>query len=908
MSIKGSAESNILRGRIANPDVIHGKSAYEIDVMHGYDGTEEEWLKEVRGDFDDRVAEAKEEFSAEVDNVIVPNAKAELERTVSSATESIERHTASSQKSIDQVTEDSKDLIEAAATSLDNRDVLLWENEEINTDFTSGTISLNVGDEIERLRVVFVTRGIQQMILPSVEVERGKSGRIHFDEGFTGDDGKTHSRSHLRDFTVLANGNIQFEGAEPNNGVCIPYKVYGIKNKEINLTETVERLVVQTPGDSEVKVMSQKAVVNELNKLRETVGVTLEKSIYYPVFVSGKYIDSTGEIISAGSFWVSEYIDVSGYENITLTTRMGWGYLYYAFYDTNKSFISGLASPSGGYETIENREITIPPNAKYIVVSKTNDIEFTMYVGELKTDDELTKEVNEIKEEIDEIKDNVTASCVAYVSSGSFIAKSNGNIYSGASYGSTDFIPVNGGESIKIKGFHCPNGTNASVCAYDSNFTFIGAIITDNIDSGDGKVISLDNTAAYIRATSSNNGNIIVEYIDRPIAPKTTENAPYSLGTLTANGFVSKANGEVLTHTQYYGVTDFIEVTSRYLKIENPNLSGNCGICEYDENYNFISCVLSDVTGGQYVVRLNSNAKYIRATVVNNNAGWLRLYPVSSTNSNSETNDVVDSWSVATGNQIKTPFKKINALAPTVTFIDDDTVTFDAVKRYHDIFAAKGVKGCYAVVTDYLGESRDPNGELKNLLLGYEEEGFGMLFHAKWQDTFYMEGANRNIALAEADYCKGMRKMREIGFVDYNYWVSPYGVMDEEIASMCKRHGANCLMSTYNNTFIQSNGMNGNGESVERYAIPRCSLGYGDAEYPNFTLADLKAQIDRCVQANGWLIVTTHVAQWNDSYGTAPDERLGELIDYIKNKGCAIKTFAEAYAERNAILQVNDIC
>jgi hypothetical protein len=36
--------SNVLRGVITNPDVIRGKSAYEIAVMHGFDGTEEEWL------------------------------------------------------------------------------------------------------------------------------------------------------------------------------------------------------------------------------------------------------------------------------------------------------------------------------------------------------------------------------------------------------------------------------------------------------------------------------------------------------------------------------------------------------------------------------------------------------------------------------------------------------------------------------------------------------------------------------------------------------------------------------------------------------------------------------------------------------------------------------------------------
>jgi hypothetical protein len=33
-----------LTGTVINPDVVRGKSAYEIAVMNGFDGTEEEWL------------------------------------------------------------------------------------------------------------------------------------------------------------------------------------------------------------------------------------------------------------------------------------------------------------------------------------------------------------------------------------------------------------------------------------------------------------------------------------------------------------------------------------------------------------------------------------------------------------------------------------------------------------------------------------------------------------------------------------------------------------------------------------------------------------------------------------------------------------------------------------------------
>ena len=41
--------SNVLRGTVVDPDVIRGKSAYEIAVMHGFDGTEQEWLASLKG-------------------------------------------------------------------------------------------------------------------------------------------------------------------------------------------------------------------------------------------------------------------------------------------------------------------------------------------------------------------------------------------------------------------------------------------------------------------------------------------------------------------------------------------------------------------------------------------------------------------------------------------------------------------------------------------------------------------------------------------------------------------------------------------------------------------------------------------------------------------------------------------
>lgn len=49
MSINGNTEKSAeIRGSIYRPELIQGKSAYEIAVAHGFDGTEEEWLASLK--------------------------------------------------------------------------------------------------------------------------------------------------------------------------------------------------------------------------------------------------------------------------------------------------------------------------------------------------------------------------------------------------------------------------------------------------------------------------------------------------------------------------------------------------------------------------------------------------------------------------------------------------------------------------------------------------------------------------------------------------------------------------------------------------------------------------------------------------------------------------------------------
>lgn len=70
MSINGNAENVVeLRGSISIPETIHGKSAYEIAVYHGFDGTEEEWLESLK-------SVLTEEDKREIANMVLESAAA----------------------------------------------------------------------------------------------------------------------------------------------------------------------------------------------------------------------------------------------------------------------------------------------------------------------------------------------------------------------------------------------------------------------------------------------------------------------------------------------------------------------------------------------------------------------------------------------------------------------------------------------------------------------------------------------------------------------------------------------------------------------------------------------------------------------------------------------------------------
>lgn len=371
MSIKGNAESNVLRGRISDPDKIHGLSAYELDVMRGYDGTLDEWLKEVRGDFDDKVAEAKAEFNNEVDTVIVPEAKAEIESTAQTATENAVAEIADAEtrclRTLGDYTNEATDVLERAASVLDENEVLLWENNAIGDPFVGQDIILSdkLSNDIKHFRLVFfdlvgtvTSDGVfQSNVLPSIELERGQNGIVRCEQG-------------SRLFNVFDNGNIRFEGAT-SNASCIPWRVYGVKNKEISLDAPIREVKAESNNlyTNALKGKSSGAIValDDVSPLEHKVKVKLS---------SETLADDTAVTLTGCGKNLFDVSKVPSLEHAhgVIGTNNGDGSITIAGYSyTTLKLLKDLAPYLKAGDTATfSIDYDIEPDGKFMLLSKTN--------------------------------------------------------------------------------------------------------------------------------------------------------------------------------------------------------------------------------------------------------------------------------------------------------------------------------------------------------------------------------------------------------------------------------------------------------------------------------------------------------------------------------------------------------
>lgn len=256
-----------------------------------------------------------------------------------------------------------------------------------------------------------------------------------------------------------------------------------------------------------------------------------------------------------------------------------------------------------------------------------------------------------------------------------------------------------------------------------------------------------------------------------------------------------------------------------------------------------------------------------------------------------------------TAGKIISPFARLREVGPVITFIDDDTTNPTLVQRFHDILAAESVVGNYAVELHNVESYQDT---MPQMLLDYEQEGFGMLYHCYKQDgdaDRYWESGNAmyDETLIRQNFYRGLRAYKQLGLNSARYWVTPYGVNDEFIRSLAKETDMECLLSCPTGNYA-CNAVLSLGSNFYRYNLPRwIFLSNSDNDYQG------KALIDGCAATNGWLIIVTHVNSWPSAMIEQNAQRLTALIQYAKTAGCEIKNFIEAFQTFKPLLMLNEL-
>ncbi len=139
----------------------------------------------------------------------------------------------------------------------------------------------------------------------------------------------------------------------------------GVKKKVIERTSNL----VQNAGESETKVMSQKAVTDEIVKITNATVDVVHKFVPISFTKEQAYIlnKNTAVPTSMGGqphYIISAPIDVTAGETLKLTGCTHYGHCIYAFYDVDGVAVSMYHSNSGSAQTfLYDHEVTVPTNA-----------------------------------------------------------------------------------------------------------------------------------------------------------------------------------------------------------------------------------------------------------------------------------------------------------------------------------------------------------------------------------------------------------------------------------------------------------------------------------------------------------------------------------------------------------------
>nr|DAP77363.1 MAG TPA: GDSL-like Lipase/Acylhydrolase family protein/Beta fold, peptidoglycan hydrolase, HYDROLASE [Caudoviricetes sp.] len=215
------------------------------------------------------------------------------------------------------------------------------------------------------------------------------------------------------------------------------------------------------------------------------------KAIHGNALTINGYIYINGGVITSSTRKVTDYLDISNMDTVFLNS---WGSegtaINYAFYDANKTFISGVGNNAINNQDIVIQKTDFPTGTKYlrmtgdgVVNSTCYVIAFTVMGMKAYTDTLVAQTVSQIytalATKVDVNPGNNLANRSLFVDGG--MVRSDGSITTNSTpgaYAVTGFIPVKENTSISIN--HDPSNVNGYFALYDENKNPIAGTVTKN--------------------------------------------------------------------------------------------------------------------------------------------------------------------------------------------------------------------------------------------------------------------------------------------------------------------------------------------------------------------------------------------------------------------------------------------
>lgn len=239
-----------------------------------------------------------------------------------------------------------------------------------------------------------------------------------------------------------------------------------------NIRVGADNVTYASAGESvRTQFTNLKSDLNEISApITEVISSTIKE---------GKYIDSTGSVVdaSAPAHWrVTDYVDVSNLSKVSITASTYTNRMYYAFYDASYNYIADSGRSYESNVVLYDEVVRVPEGAKYCVASWYYTAEVPI-IKSLKYKPNLTGAVlyneNIFIEKNDQQIARTNISAVGKITGvnildlskleDGYISNNTGAITSSTSYSTSDFIPIESGQSV------CSTTRIRKFLAYDAN-------------------------------------------------------------------------------------------------------------------------------------------------------------------------------------------------------------------------------------------------------------------------------------------------------------------------------------------------------------------------------------------------------------------------------------------------------